>query len=269
MTQARKLTTRLYVDAALTGSTLRLTADQAHYIGRVLRCREGQSIVLFNANGLERAATIRSLAKRNPVVELAENLEPLPESPVQIILLQALVKSDAMDLIVQKATELGVARIFAVKTEFSVVRLDAERRQSRLAHWQRIALSACEQSGRHRPPELAVFPSLDESIAAVPAAYQRFAFALGAVAPLDAQAVSSNKVCLAIGPEGGFSPMDVEALDRGDFARCSLGPRTLRAETAAIAACAGLQLMAGDLGRPSTKPLPDRRAAARSARDRG
>lgn len=248
MNQVRKPTTRLYLDAALTGKTERLDSEQAHYLGRVLRCREGQRIIVFNARGDERAATIRSLAKRNPVIALDEHVAPLPESPLEIILIQALIKSDAMDLIVQKATELGVARLLAAKTEFSVIRLDAARRHSRLAHWQRIALSACEQSGRHRPPELAIAATLDEAIAAVPAGCARIAFAPGAAAPLPREPLSARQVCLAVGPEGGFSPAEVEQLASCGFALHALGPRTLRAETAAVAACAGLQLLAGDLG---------------------
>jgi len=246
LNQSPKPSVRLYVDAPLAAATLRLDPEQAHYLGRVLRCREGQTIVVFNARGEERMATIRSLAKRNPVVALGAALEPLPESPLRITLLQALVKSDAMDLIVQKAAELGVDRVLALKSEFSVVRLDAERRASRLAHWQRIALSACEQSGRHRPPSLEIAASLDAALDSVPAAAARLAFAVGAGTPLTP--VGAGPVCVAIGPEGGFSPAETRRLAGAGFALCSLGPRTLRAETAALAACAGLQLVAGDLG---------------------
>jgi 16S rRNA (uracil1498-N3)-methyltransferase len=246
MNPSRKPITRLFIDAPLAGGTLSLDAEQAHYLGRVLRCREGQSIVAFNAQGEEREAAIRSLAKRNPLIELGDRLAPLPESALRICLLQALVKSDAMDLIVQKATELGVDRILAVKTEFSVVRLDAERRASRVAHWRRIALSACEQSGRHRPPALETFDSLDAAVAAIPPDSARIAFTLGATAPLARPTAAS--VCVAIGPEGGFSPPESARLEAAGFGMHWLGPRTLRAETAALAACAGLQLLAGDIG---------------------
>jgi len=247
MNQSRKSATRLFVHAELSGRTLALDAEQAHYLGRVLRCREGQQIVVFNGDGDERLATIRSLARRNPVVALDQVVEPLPESPLEITLLQALIKSDAMDLVVQKATELGVARIVAVRTEFSVIRLDDDRRQSRLTHWQRIARSACEQSGRHRVPDLMVRGSLDDAVAALPSGASRIALAVGAHAPLARAAIDAPGVCLAIGPEGGFSPGEIDALAHAGFAIHSFGPRTLRAETAAIAACAGLQLLAGDL----------------------
>jgi len=245
----RKSPARLFVDAPLGRASLRLDAEQAHYLGRVLRCREGEEIVVFNARGEERSARIESLAKRHPVVALGAALSPLPESAAGIVLLQALVKSDAMDLIVQKATELGVAAVLAAHTEFSVVRLDAERRSRRLAHWRRIARSACEQSGRHRPPELAVFGDLGAAIAALPAGGERIAFDAGAGRALGADGRGNGGgVCLAIGPEGGFSPDETARLEAAGFGLRSLGPRTLRAETAAIAACAGLQFLRGDLG---------------------
>jgi len=248
MPATRKQPARLYVDAALDEAKLVLTAEQAHYLGRVLRCREGEPIVVFNARGGERLATITSLAKRHPVLALGERLAPLPESPTAITLLQALVKSDAMDLIVQKATELGVARILAVRTDFSVVRLDDGRGERRLGHWQRIAQSACEQSGRHHPPAIGLHGSLAEAIGAVPVAAMRIAFDLDATVPLGPGAALQDQICVAIGPEGGFSPPERADLAAAGFALHTLGPRTLRAETAAIAACTALQLLRGDLG---------------------
>lgn len=248
MTRACKLPARLYVDAPLDQAKLVLEPEQAHYIGRVLRCREGEQVVVFNTRGEERLATIRSLAKRHPTLALEDKLTPLPESKTRIILLQAIVKSDAMDLIVQKATELGVSRIVAARTDFSVVKLDDERRERKLEHWRRIALSACEQSGRHRPPAIELHKSLGTAIAALPPEAERIAFDLGAEKSLAGHAASQTDVCVAIGPEGGFSPPEREELAARDFGVYTLGPRTLRAETAAIAACTSLQLLRGDMG---------------------
>ncbi|HMB73198.1 MAG TPA: 16S rRNA (uracil(1498)-N(3))-methyltransferase, partial [Gammaproteobacteria bacterium] len=242
MPRPEKAPKRLYVDASLASGSLVLEADQAHYLGRVLRCREGDRIVVFNARGVERSAAIESLAKRRPVLALGAAVEQLPEPAVQVLLLQALVKSDAMDLIVQKATELGVSAILATRTDFSVVKLDGEeRRQRRLAHWRRIAENACEQCGRHRPPDFSLLDSLQAACEALPADCTRIAFDTRATAPLNgaARAETQTGLCLAIGPEGGFSPPEIELLDDEDFLSLSLGPRTLRAETAAIAAVAG------------------------------
>lgn len=239
---------RLYVDAPLERGRLALDADQAHYLGRVLRCREGAAVIVFNGRGDERQAVIESLARRHPVLALGDALPPLPESPAGIVLLQALVKSDPMDLIVQKATELGVAAVHAVHTDFGVVRLDAARRDNRLQHWRRIAHSACEQSRRHRPPDIAIFDSLDDAVAALPAGLARVAFDVGADAALGPALLDGNGVCLALGPEGGFTPDESRRLAGQGFTLASLGPRILRAETAAIAACTAVQWLNGDLG---------------------
>jgi 16S rRNA (uracil1498-N3)-methyltransferase len=246
MTGSRKPPTRLYVDAPLDSSSLVLEAERAHYLGRVLRCREGDEIVVFNSRGAERSAVIESLAKRRPVIALGTPVDPLPDPNTPILLLQALVKSDAMDLIVQKATELGVASIYATKTDFSVVRLDQERQGRRLEHWRRIATSSCEQCGRHRPPDFQIFKSLDQAIAALPADSTRIAFDTTPAIPLNAIADRGPGISLAIGPEGGFSPDESQTLAAAGFAIHSLGPRILRAETAAIAAVVSAQILSGE-----------------------
>jgi len=245
---------RLFVDAPLDRASHELSEEQAHYLSRVLRCRQGDSLVVFNAAGVEREATIESLAKRHPRLALGPALEALPESPAAIVLLQSLVKSDAMDLIVQKATELGVAAVHAFPSEHSVVQLDGERGAQRLQHWRRIAASACEQSGRHRPPALALFASLDAAVAALSPGTTRIVFDPTATQPLDgsvaAGAAGGAGLALALGPEGGFTREELRYLESRGFTPASLGPRILRAETAVIAACALAQWLAGDLGPP-------------------
>jgi 16S rRNA (uracil1498-N3)-methyltransferase len=247
MTGSQKPPPRLYIDGPLDTSSLVLEAERAHYLGRVLRCREGDEIIVFNARGTECSAVIESLAKRRPVIMLGTPIDPLPEPVTPILLLQALVKSDAMDLIIQKATELGVASVYAAKTDFSVVRLDQERQGRRLEHWRRVATSACEQCGRHCPPDFQIFNSLDQAIAALPAGSARIAFDTIPAAPLDTPPDKDHGVSLAIGPEGGFSPDESQMLAAQGFAVHSLGPRILRAETAAIAAVVSAQMLIGGL----------------------
>jgi 16S rRNA (uracil1498-N3)-methyltransferase len=241
--------TRLFVERELTGDALELDDREAHYLGHVLRLGRGDDLVAFNGRGSERQATVRSLQRRGALLELRDSQDPLPEPSLELTLVQALTKSDAMDLVVQKATELGVRSVQPIYTEFSVVRLDAERSERRLEHWRKIAQSACEQCGRHAPPRIEPPLVLADGLAALTAPV-RLALDPAADAALRQLAPPSGALAMAIGPEGGFSPLDWRRLDAARFARVSLGPRVLRAETAAIAACAIVQSLWGDLGRP-------------------
>lgn len=236
---------RLFLDSNLAGASVVLEERDAHYAGHVLRLKTGDRLTVFDGRGTERAAIVELSSRRRSELSLHEHLAPLAEPGLELTLVQALVKSDAMDLIVQKATELGVRRIAAVKTDFSVVRLDDERAQRRLEHWRRIARSACEQCGRHFAPEIVAFESLESCLAALPEAPARIAFE--PYAPALAARPAPASVCLLIGPEGGLSPTDAQRARAAAFEPAGLGPRTLRAETAAIAACAAVQLRWGDM----------------------
>jgi 16S rRNA (uracil1498-N3)-methyltransferase len=228
---------RLYIDAALEEARLPIPDDAAHYLSHVLRLRPGERVVVFNGRGAERVGTIESLARRHGRLHLDERVTPLPEPAVEVHLVQALIKSDAMDLIVQKATELGVHTIHAVKTDYSVIKLDRARTPRRLEHWARIARGACEQSGRHRPPRLFAHESLAACLAELPANGARLAFHTESANR--ARAVPAASVLtLLIGPEGGFSTPDLNLIVGAGFEQRSLGSFVLRAETAAIAACA-------------------------------
>lgn len=233
---------RLYVDATLEGSRLPLPEREAHYLSHVLRLRAGQAVVVFNGRGTERLGTIETLARRRARLALGERLTPLPEPAIEIHLVQALIKSDAMDLVVQKTTELGVYAIHAVRTDYSVIRLDPSRASRRIEHWERIGRSACEQSGRHRPPRIAAHESLAACFAALPPTGARLAFATEVADEGGLSRPRADAVTLLIGPEGGFGPNDLALIAAAGFAQRSLGPRVLRAETAAIVACALAQL---------------------------
>jgi 16S rRNA (uracil1498-N3)-methyltransferase len=237
---------RLFVERELDGNSVTLDERESHYLGRVLRLAPGDELVAFNGRGVERIATIGSIQRRGAVLELRAALAPLTESPLDLTLLLALPKSDAMDLVVQKATELGVRTLAPAFTEFSVVRLDAERSERRIDHWRKIARSACEQCGRHRPPTIAAPLPLNEALAALPAAGARFALDPAADRALDEQAAPTAGLIVAVGPEGGFGTSDWRRLDAAQFTRVALGRRTLRAETAAMAACAVAQSLWGD-----------------------
>jgi 16S rRNA (uracil1498-N3)-methyltransferase len=238
---------RLYVDLPLDGRSLALDESDAHYLGHVLRLAPGRRLVVFNGRGMEREASVESLQRRGAVLALADVRAALPESPLDLTLLQALPKSDAMDLIVQKATELGVRALLPVYTEFSVVKLDTERSERRVDHWRKIARSACEQCGRHTPPLIEAPQPLQAAIEALPTGPTRLALEPSAERVLGEHAPPPHGLVVAVGPEGGFGATDWRRLDAAQFTRATLGPRVLRAETAALAVCAIAQSRWGDL----------------------
>ena len=237
---------RLYIERELDGDSLMLGERESHYLSHVLRLQRGARLVVFNGRGAEREASVGSLQRRGATLALAAAHAPLPESTLELTIVQALPKSDAMDFIVQKVTELGAATLVPVYTEFSVVKLDAERATRRLEHWRKIAQSACEQCGRHRPPRIELPAPLGEALATL-ATGARLALEQSANAAFVAQPVAAGELGVAIGPEGGFGPMDWRRLDAAQFARVTLGPRVLRTETAALAVCAIAQSRWGDL----------------------
>jgi len=239
---------RLFVEADLAGARIAIDASEAHYLGNVRRLGTGDELIVFDGSGTERVATVTTLRKQGAELKLGERIAPLPEPALRVILLQALVKSDAADFVVQKATELGVHAIRMVRTEFSVVRLDAARTEHRVAHWRRIARAACEQSRRHRPPTIAAMGSLATSLADLPQEAQRIALHPdGAAALASLPPPATSDLCIGIGPEGGFGPADLATFASCGFVTARLGPRVLRTETAAITACGFAQFRWGDL----------------------
>jgi len=241
---------RLFLQADLTDRSVDLNDAQAHYLRHVLRLRSGDSVVLFNGLGDERHAVVDTLTREHAKVQITQVAEPLPESPLELSLVQAVAKADAMDLIIQKSTELGVRAISPVLTEFGVVRLDDARAARRADHWRKIARGACEQCGRHYPPTIHPPRELSHGLADVPPEGIRVALHPGAVDTLHDITLGAGgglRLCLLVGPEGGLSEAELELADNAGFRRVSLGPRILRTETAAVAACTLAQALWGDL----------------------
>ena len=237
---------RLFVDADLSRNVVDIGDREAHYLGHVLRLKRGDRIVVFNGRGDERLAAITSLARRRPELAIVADLEPLAEPRLDLVLIQALVKSEAMDAIVQKAAELGVRKLVAVKTDFSVIKLNDERAARRVAHWNKVAQSACEQSGRHRPPEIGVAGSLAKGLDGLRQRGVRIVCQPGSKSPIAGLDREAESVSVLVGPEGGFSAADLATIDAAGFSHVALGPRVLRADTAAIAACTLAQSVWGD-----------------------
>jgi 16S rRNA (uracil1498-N3)-methyltransferase len=236
---------RIHTDQPLEPErTVVLGGDCAHYLGRVLRAAPGWSIVLFNGNGHDYAAEILQLAKKRVEVQVRAKLPAAGESGLHITLVQALSRGERMDQTLQKATELGVAAFQPILTERSTVRLKPEKLENRMAHWHRVIISACEQSGRARIPDLhnpcTLQNWLERSING-----DRLVLDQAADSAL-AQFSPAGPVELAVGPEGGFSRHETDSMKIAGVAAVSIGPRILRTETAGPAAIAVLQAIGGD-----------------------
>jgi len=239
---------RVYTDAALAaGGRTTLAGTAASHVSRVLRLRAGDPVTLFNGDGWDYPGVVAALRGDRVEVDLRPRAPGLPESPLAITLLQGISRGERMDLVIQKATELGVVRIVPVQASRSVVRLDGRQAQRKQDHWRAVAVAASEQCGRARLPAVEPPCSLDDALARAAAAGPRLLLAPGSMHPLAAVAAGTSAATLLVGPEGGLAPAEEATAIRAGFEPRTLGPRILRTETAAIAAVTVLQSVAGDL----------------------
>jgi 16S rRNA (uracil1498-N3)-methyltransferase len=245
-----KSAARFHVQGKLgNGSEVRLHADAAHHAVRVLRLAMGEPVVLFDGLGGEFEARITRIEGGDVSVKTGAHLDVERESPLHIRLVQGLSSGDRMDITLQKAVELGVAAIQPVATERSIVKLTDERAQRRVEHWQNLVISACEQCGRNRVPEVSPLMSLPDWLAQLdmpaPDGEARLLLSPAANAPLKALS-PAPRMTLLIGPEGGLSPGETQLAQSRGFKPVRLGPRILRTETAALATLSAIQALWGD-----------------------
>lgn len=232
-------TPRIHVDAPLSPELeLPATPAQAHHIGVVLRRGAGDAVRLFNERDGEWLGEVVALRKDRGRFILRERLRPPAPEP-SFTLVMAAIKRDALDWVVEKATELGVTRIQLVQTRRTVVG------QANLERLQAIARGAAEQCERLGVPRMDAVLPLHVFLANWGAAPLLVAAERRAAPPIAAVAAAAR--ALLIGPEGGFTPQELDDLAARPFVSpCRLGPRILRAETAAVAGLAALQALAGD-----------------------
>ena len=240
-------TVRHFVDLPLVeGRSVALPEVAVAHLVRVLRLGPGDRVRLFNGDGNDYEAELESASKRGAEARVLARVAVESESPLSITLAQGIARGEKMDLILQKATELGVARIAPIVTERTEVKLDAERADKRAAHWRGVLASACEQSGRARLPELLAPRSLGDFLAAEKSALKLVLDPNEPRTLAQVQPASGQSICLLVGPEGGLSERDLAAARAAGFTGLRLGPRILRTETAALAAIAGLNALYGD-----------------------
>lgn len=237
---------RVYLDHPLEpGTELPLSDGPARHLVQVLRLTAGDHLICFNGDGRDRTARLVTCGRQGIVLAIGEPGEPeaIPALPIHLAL--GVSRGERMDFAIQKAVELGVAGVWPLFTERSMVQLKGERLDRRLGHWQGVLISACEQSGRRRLPTLAAARTLGEWLAQTPPG----ALLLDPRAPqsLVQLAPPGPEVTLLVGPEGGLSPRERNLAARHGVRGVRLGPRILRTETAPLAAIAVIQALWGDL----------------------
>jgi 16S rRNA (uracil1498-N3)-methyltransferase len=240
--------TRLYCDVALApGAEIALPEAAARHAVTVLRLQVGDTLNLFNGSGGEYSARLVAVSKREARVRLIEFLASERESPVTITLALGISAGERMDYSLQKATELGVAAIQPLATERSVVRLAGERADKRLAHWQHVVTAACEQCGRNRVPAIEACGDLRAGLNLAASNAPGVVLQPDAAESLgDLARAAASSIAVAVGPEGGFDPAELELAARAGYRPVRLGPRVLRTETAGLAALSTLQSIVGD-----------------------
>lgn len=232
---------RIYIHQPLhAGQKCELDAEQAHYLRQVMRLAPGQMVTLFNGEGGEFTAEIIELHKQRAVCLVRAYADVNRELPLSVHVVQAANRSEKIETVLQKATELGAAGFQVVSSERSQFKLDASKRDKRLERWQKIVLEAAEQSERTAVPDVLWHDHLNDTIV------HGRGFALHPVGAVDWVAVRSElsaleAVTLAIGPEGGWSERDLQLLSGMGFESLRFGERVMRTETAAPALLAAIQ----------------------------
>ena len=215
----------------------------------VLRLKPGSELMLFDGSGFEYPAVIEQAGKKEALVKITGMHGPVVESPLKVTLAQGVSRGERMDYTVQKAVELGVADIHPVLMERSVVKLDNANGEKKRQHWRGVVISACEQSGRVRVPEMhapLTFPAFLDAQRG--AGLKLLLDPLAPKAVKDYSAPADARVLLLVGPEGGLSGNERKLALKAGFQGIKLGPRILRTETAALVALSLLQSAWGDLG---------------------
>ncbi len=224
-----------------------LCEDAANHIARVLRMQVNQEILLFDGSGAQFPALIKNLGKKNVLVEVLERTEHSIESPLDLHLGQVISRGEKMELTIQKSVELGVNSITPLISERCGVKLNGDRLDKKQQQWQKIAIAACEQSGRNIVPIIHPVTQLDGWIQE-PFNGVKINLHPRANYSINTLPTPLYSVRLLIGPEGGLSASEIEKSRECGFIETLLGPRVLRTETAALTAITALQVRFGDLG---------------------
>jgi 16S rRNA (uracil1498-N3)-methyltransferase len=241
---------RIFVEQPLAeGAILLLNSDTSHYLRNVLRLKAGTIVVLFNGDDCCDYPSLLSYQGKQAIAAVQRKTPVITESDLSTEIIQGLSRNDHMDWMIQKSTELGVKRISIFNAHHSQIPLKPRQKEKRLGHWQAIAISACEQCGRHRPPLINFYTSLDDLIAEpmIRDISILLNFEGADLQSFTVKRDTSQQISLLLGPEGGLSDVEIKLARASGFDSVRLGPRVLRTETAAITALAIVQSIWGDL----------------------
>jgi len=242
---------RIFLALEESPGTIRITGEKAHYLAAVLRVRSGDDLEILNGKGLSYRARVLSLTRKAVIAEVLGVVKHDTESPLNLILIQGLLKGEKMELVIQKTTELGIREIIPAVTERSQVR---DTRKA--ARWEKIAEDASRQCGRTIVPRIhepVPFPDIFSRTGRL-TSFEKYKGLLfweeGGIGIKEIGRMSGDDfrtLIIAVGPEGGFMEKEVHAAESEGFLTASLGKRIVRAETAAITAIALTQFLFGDL----------------------
>ncbi|HEZ6019610.1 TPA: 16S rRNA (uracil(1498)-N(3))-methyltransferase [Neisseria meningitidis] len=237
---------RFYLPENLSvGQTVALPDNIVRHLN-VLRVRPNENITLFDGKGKAHAAQLTVLEKRRAEAEILHEDTTDNESPLNITLIQSISSGDRMDFTLQKSVELGVTAIQPVISERCIVRLDGERAAKRLARWQEIVISACEQSGRNTVPPVLPIIGYREALDKMPSESTKLIMSINRARKLADIRQPSGAIVFMVGPEGGWTEQEEQQAFEAGFQAVTLGKRILRTETAPLAALAAMQTLWGD-----------------------
>lgn len=231
------------------GARILLDAERSHYLRNVLRLKPGVLVALFNGDDCYDYESLLSYQGKQAVADIQQRTAGNSESELPTEIVQGLSRSDHMDWMIQKTTELGVKRVSVFNAEHSQIPLKAKAREKRLVHWQAVAVKACEQSGRHRPPQIVFHQSLVTALEDPTSRDVRILLDIEGSRLQDTpiNANTAQHISILLGPEGGLSKSEMNLARAADYLPTQLGPRVLRTETAATTALAIAQSLWGDI----------------------
>ncbi len=243
---------RLFYKGTL-AAVIEITGDDAHHLMHVMRAKEGQEVIVVDAENQVARMAMSAFREGAVTLTLQERLAADTESPIALVLAQCLLKADKMDLVVQKAVELGAVGVIPVRSQNCVVRYDAKKAAARRGRWQKIADEAAKQCGRTALLSVAAVTDLNDFLQQNAASAETeliffYENEQDQTVKSYLSQVQAKRIVLLVGPEGGFSLDEAAAVAAASGHSVTLGPRILRAETAALTALAVVQYEKGDLG---------------------